>query len=441
MLPLRLLDRAAGNKENESVAKLLEYQGKELFRRCGISTPISQLVKDVNCACAAAREIGYPVVVKAQVYSGKRGHAGGVRIVNTESELVAAASELLASKIHGLQVESLLIEQKVEIKQEIYVSVAADPSARSPVIIVCADGGIDIEETVRTNPEAVLRAHVDILRGLYIYDALNVLRNAPGITSREKVAVAQVICRLYEVYRTFDCKLAEINPLAITDDGAIALDARIDIDGDAVSRQADIGIELAEEAGDRSATLLEQIAATIDDQDHRGTVHFVQIDPDLSYAREQNKVPFGFDCVGAGASLTMMDELVPLGYHPVNFCDSSGNPVGSKLYRITKVIFSQPGIEGYVFVSCISSQQLDNTARGMIKALKEMYPETHGQPNIPTVLTFRGAWDEDAIKLLADHKISEGQWVRVLGRNSGEQDAAEAFHELYQEWKKAERRS
>jgi len=400
------------------------------------------VVRSVTEAQEAAREIGYPVVVKTQVYSGKRGKAGGVRITGDEPELTAVVSEMLSSKISskiwGLPVDTLLIEEKLEIRHEIYVGITADPGTRSPVMIVCAHGGVDIEETAQTDPEALLKLPVDILRGVYIYEALDLLRHVPDLTSREKLGVARIVCSLYEIYRRHDCKLVEINPLALTglpDKGVIALDARVDIDGDAISRQAELSIEMAEEAGDRSATLLEQIAGTIDRQDHRGTVHFVQIDPDLSYAREHNWIPFGFDCVGAGASLTMMDELVPLGFYPVNFCDSSGNPVGSKLYRITKVIFSQPGIEGYVFVSCVSSQQLDNTARGIIKALQELYPETGGQPNIPTVLAFRGAWDEDAIDLLASHGISAGRWVRVMGRDATEQDVAEVFRTLYEEWK------
>ncbi len=417
------------------MARLLEYQGKEIFRRFKIPTPDGRAVRSIAEAQEAAREIGYPVVVKAQVYSGKRGKAGGVRVVSDETELTAAVSEMLPSRVRGLPVDALLIEQKIEVRQEIYVGITADPSTRSPVVVVCADGGVDIEEVAQTNPEVLLKLHVDILRGVYIYDALNLLRPVPGMTSREKLGIARILCHLYALYRKHDCKLVEINPLALTADGLIALDARVDVDGDAISRQTELNIEMAEEAGDRSATLLEQIAGTIDRQDHRGTVHFVQIDPDLSYTREHNRIPFGFDCVGAGASLTMMDELVPLGFYPVNFCDSSGNPVGSKLYRITRVIFSQPGIEGYVFVSCISSQQLDNTARGIIKALKELYPETGGQPNIPTVLAFRGAWDEDAIKHLADHGISAGRWVRVMGRDATEQDVAEAFRTLHEEWK------
>lgn len=417
------------------MAKLLEHQGKEIFSRFKIPIPKSQLSGSVKEAQRAAQEIGYPVVVKAQVFAGKRGHAGGVRIVENEEELTTAAEDILSTSIHGLDVSYLLIEKKMDVKQELYVGITADPIKRSPVILVCTKGGVDIEEVARDDPQAIQKLNVDILRGIYSYDALNLLRNVDNLSSKEKFGVARIICSLYEIYRAYDCKLAEINPLGVCGEGIIALDARIDIDGDALGRHAELGIDHAEEAGNRSSTLLEQIASTIDEGDHRGTVHFVQVDPDLAYIHQENLIPFGFDCVGAGASLTMMDELVPMGFYPVNFCDSSGNPVGSKLYRITKVIFSQPGIQGYVFVSCVSSQQLDNTARGIIKALKEMYPDTDGQPNIPTVLAFRGAWDSDAIKMLADHKISAGRWVRVLGRNATEHEAAAIFNQLYQEWR------
>jgi succinyl-CoA synthetase beta subunit len=412
----------------------LEYQAKDVLRRFDIPTPDGQVVRTLGEARDAAAQIGYPVMVKAQIRSGKRGKSGGVRPVADQVELTAVVSEMLDATIQGLPVDTLLIEQRIEIAQEIYVGVTADPGSRSPILILCAEGGVDIEETARENPQAVRMLPVDVLRGVFPYEALNLATAIDDLTSRQKLRVARILCRLYEAYRTHDCKLVEINPLALTPQGLIALDARVDIDGDALERQTELDLDLAEEAGSRSATLLEEIAATIDERDHRGTVHFVQIDPDLSYARERGLIPFGFDCVGAGASLTTMDELVPLGFYPVNFCDSSGNPVGSKLYRVTKLIFSQPGIQGYVFVSCVSSQQLDNTARGIIKALKELYPETRGQPNIPTVLSFRGAWDEDALRLLADHGISEGRWVQVLGRDTTERDAALAFAHLHGEW-------
>jgi succinyl-CoA synthetase beta subunit len=417
------------------VAKLLEHQGKDLLRQAGISTPAGCLVYDLEEARAAAAELGYPVMVKAQIYAGKRGKAGGIRPAACEEELLQVAADMFSCSIRGHSVTALLLEQQVQIDQELYVGVAADPAARAPALMVCESGGMEIEEVVAGRPEALHKWPVDILRGVQIYDALNLLRALDGISSKQKLDLARVLCQMYDVYRRYDCKLLEINPLALTPNGVVALDARLDIDGDALGRQAGLGMDVAEEAGDRRSTLLEQIAGTIDAGDHRGTVHFVQIDPDLSFCREQQYVPVGFDCVGAGVSLTLMDELVPLGYYPVNFCDSSGNPVASKLYRITKVIFSQPGIEGYVFESCVSSQQLDNTARGIIKALKELYPGTGGQPNVPTVLAFRGAWDSDAIKLLGDHGISAGRWVRVLGRGATERDVAHAFHTLHGEWK------
>jgi len=419
------------------LARLLEYQGKDIFSRFKIPTPKGKVVRRLEEAKAAADDIGYPLVVKAQVYAGKRAKSGGIRIVNDDNELLSAVPVMLSSTVRGLPTDTLLVEEKVDVKREIYVGVTADPSSRTPVVIVCGEGGVDIEEMAQQRPDALLKFYVDILRGMHVYDALNLLRSVPGISSQERLAVARVICSLYALYRHHDCKLAEINPLALATDRVVALDSRVDIDDDAVSRQAGLNIEMAEEAGNRSATVLERVAGSIDHNDHRGTVHFVQIDPDLSYIREHNMTPIGFDCVGAGASLAMMDELVPLGFYPVDFCDTSGNPVGSKLYRITRIIFSQPGIEGYVFLSCISSQQLDNTARGIIKALKEIYVESGGQPNIPSVLAFRGAWDEDAIKLLADHGIMGGRWVRVLGRDATERSTAETFAALHREWKAA----
>ena len=417
------------------MARLLEYQGKALFRRKGIPVPDGRAVQSVEEALSVVDELGFPVVVKAQVYAGGRGKAGAILFAEDRDSLTQVVRELLAKRIHGAPIRELLIEKKAEIEQELYVGVTSDPSTRQPVAIFSAKGGVDVEQTADEEAAAVFTMPIDIMRGFYYYDALNLLRRDWQLDSRRMFAVANLYTNLYRVYREYDCKLAEINPLALTADGPVAVDARVDVDDDALARQTTLDLEVAEEAGERAATALEVAAGTIDENDHRGSVHFVQIDPDGSYAQAEGKVPIGFDCVGAGTSLTTMDELVPLGYYPINFCDSSGNPVGSKLYRITKVIMAQPQIEGYVFVSCVSSQQLDNTARGIIKAFKELYPSTGGQPNIPCVLVFRGAWDDVAIDLFEQHGISDGRWVRVLGRDTAEIEAAEVFDALYKEWK------
>jgi succinyl-CoA synthetase beta subunit len=417
------------------MARLLEYQGKALFKREGIPVPEGRVVRSLDEAQTAAEEMGFPLAVKAQTFSGGRGKAGAILFAGNQESLVEAVKQLLGKAIHASPAKELLIERKADVVKELYMAVTADPSTRGPVAIFSLHGGVDIEETARMEPAAVLSMPIDILRGLYYFDGLNLVRQAEGLASRQMLTLANVYASLYQVYREFDCKLAEINPLALIEGGAVALDARVDIDDDALARQPSLDLEVAEEAGERAATPLEIAAGTIDEDDHRGSVHFVQIDPDASYARAEGRVPIGFDCVGAGTSLTTMDELVPLGYYPVNFCDSSGNPVGSKLYRITKVIMSQPQIEGYVFVSCVSSQQLDNTARGIIKAFKELYPSTGGQPNIPSVLVFRGAWDDVALDLFGEHGITDGRWIRVLGRDTTEKEAAVIFDDLYKEWR------
>lgn len=417
------------------MARLLEHQGKALFRRKGIPVPEGRVVYSPEEAVSLIESLSFPVAVKAQVHSGGRGKAGAIIFADDRDSLVQAVEKLLETRVHGAPVEGVLIEKKAEVENEFYVAVTADPSNRQPVAIFSAKGGVDVEETAQEQASAIFSVPIDILRGFYYYDALNLLRQAWQLDSRQMFAVANIYTSLYNVYREFDCKLAEINPLALTTDGVLALDARVDVDDDALGRQTSLHVEVAEEAGERAATPLEIAAGTIDDNDHRGSVHFVQIDPDASYTRAEGKVPIGFDCVGAGTSLTTMDELVPLGYYPINFCDTSGNPVGSKLYRITKVIMSQPQIEGYVFVSCVSSQQLDNTARGIIKAFQELYPSTGGQPNIPCVLVFRGAWDDVAIDLFKRHGISDGRWIKVLGRDTAEIEAAKIFDALYKEWK------
>jgi succinyl-CoA synthetase beta subunit len=418
------------------MARLLECQGKALFKRKGIPVPEGRLVQSVGEAKKVVDELGFPVAIKAQVLSGRRGKAGGILFGDDEQSLSQAVKGLLGKHIEGSPVEELLIEQKAEVRRELYMAVTADPSTRQPVGILSPKGGVDIEETAQTEPAAIFTTPIDILRGFYYYDAMNLLRLVQDLGGREMLTLANLFTRLYQVYREYDCKLAEINPLALTDEGPMALDARVDIDDDALSRQTTLDIDFAEEAGERAATLLEIAAATIDEDDHRGTVHFVQTDPDASYARTTGKIPIGLDAVGAGTGLTIMDELVPLGYYPINFCDSSGNPVGSKFYRITKVILSQPQIEGYLFVSCVSSQQLDNAARGLIKALKELYPQTGGQPNIPCVVLFRGGWDDVAVDLFQQHSITDGRWIRVLGRDTTEKETSEIFDALYKEWKK-----
>lgn len=412
------------------MVKLYEYEGKSIFKENNIPIPRGIMVEDPEAARQAAEEIGFPVTLKGQVYSGKRGKGGGILFADGVEETEALARELFGKKINNLSIEKLLVEEKMNIQQEYYASVMSNPNTRKPVVIFSKAGGMDVEETFEQN---VAYYDVDITRGFRSYDALNLLRKL-GFSGKELLALSSFLVKLYDIYRRYDCKLVEVNPLALTDKGFVALDSKVEIDDDAIYRQSGLNLAPGEDVGSREPTKLELMAGEIDHNDHRGSAHFVQIDPDGSYCKEIGKIPIGFDGVGTGVALVMMDELVPLGFYPVNFCDTSGNPTASKLYRITKIIFAQENIEGYVFISCISSQQLDNTARGIIKALKEIYPDTGGCPDIPCLFVFRGAWDDVALKLFKDHGLADCEWVEVYGRDVTEKDAAVKFAELYKKW-------
>jgi succinyl-CoA synthetase beta subunit len=412
------------------MARLTEHAAKGLLRAAGLAVPRGALADTAEAAVAAASDIGYPVALKAQILAGGRGLAGGIRFAEDAATAHREADALLGASIHGHRVEQLRVEQRARILRELYVAVMSDPSQRAPAIIVSLEGGVAIEAA--SHGAGTVVGRVDVLRGAPPYWCLELIEalDLPGPTL---AALAGVMSRLYRVYRQYDCTLAEINPLAVTEKGLLALDARIALDDDALFRHPELGVARSQEVSERAPTALELAAAAIDAEDHRGSAHFVQIDPDGSLARQQGKISIGFDGVGTGVSMAVMDELVPLGFLPMNFCDTSGNPTASKLYRATRIILSQPGIEGYVFASCLSSQQLDNTARGIIKAFLEIFPA--GQPDIPCVLCFRGAWDETALALMETHGIARSPWVRLLGRDATESEVAQSFAELHRTWR------
>lgn len=417
------------------MARLYEFQGKEFFNRYGIPVPTGRVVISEEEAKQAFNEIGGPVMIKAQVLSGGRGKAGLIRSAPSAADAMGVTKDLLGRRIGQNLIEKLLIEEKLTIDHEFYLGITADPSKRQIVLLFSPGGGMTVEETA-LDEGGLYKTYINVLKGISENEIIPFLKEATGWSDgTELEALASIGLRLYKLYRDLDCRLAEINPLVLSPGGFFAADARVDLDDDALFiRHKELGMEAVEEAGGRPPTPLELAAGKIDEDDHRGSVHFVQIDPDGSISRQRGGIPIGFDCVGTGTSLTTLDELSEFGYFPLNFADTSGNPTGSKMYRITKIILSQPGIEGYLFVSCVSSQQLDNTARGIIKALKEFFPETEGRPSIPMALCFRGAWDETAIRLFEQQGISKSPYVKLLGRDSTEREVVEVFDAVYKKW-------
>ena len=412
------------------MARLLEFEAKDLLRKAGIPVPPGGVALTPQEALAAAEKIGFPIVLKAQVPVGKRGKAGGILFADNAAEALTHARELFGKDIYGFAVSKILVERKLEIHKEHYLAVLSNPASKTPTLIFSQNGGMDVEE--HTGGEGVATYNIDLLQGLRPYMAMDMLKGA-GVSGRALPALAKMAVQLFDIYRKNDCLLAEINPVAMTPAGPLAADARISVDDDALFRHPELGLDEGGEVGDRPRTQIEKVAALIDAHDHRGSTHFVQIDPDGALAAAGGKISIGFDGVGTGVSLAAMDELVPLGFLPRNFCDTSGNPTASKMYRITKVILAQPDIEGYVFISCLSSQQLDNTARGIVKAFLEIYPDK--MPNVPCVFCFRGAWDETALAMFDQHGLTQSPYVQLLGRDATERDVATAFRDLHTRWR------
>jgi succinyl-CoA synthetase beta subunit len=187
------------------MARLLEYQGKALFRRKGIPVPDGRAVQSAEEALSVVDELGFPVVVKAQVHAGGRGKSGAILFAEDRDSLTQAVRELLAKRIHGAPVQELLIEKKADIERELYVAITADPSTRQPVAIFSAKGGVDVEQTADEEASAVFTMPIDIMRGFYYYDALNLLRRDWQLDSRRMFAVANLYTNLYRVYREYDC--------------------------------------------------------------------------------------------------------------------------------------------------------------------------------------------------------------------------------------------
>ena len=215
---------------------LLEYQGKQLFARHGLRVSDGQAVTTVEDAVAAANEVGYPVVVKAQVLIGGRGKAGGVKLADDEAQAREHAGNILGLDIHGHIVRKLWIEHASDIATEYYASVLLDRAAKQPLVMFSTEGGVDIEEVAERTPEKLVRHHVDSLKGLSREEALQIATE--GKADADVIdGVADALVALYEVWIQEDATLAEINPLIVTPDRTVkALDAKVSLDGNALYR-------------------------------------------------------------------------------------------------------------------------------------------------------------------------------------------------------------
>jgi succinyl-CoA synthetase beta subunit len=377
------------------MAKLFEYQAKEILRNAGVPVPRGLVTDSPADAEAAARELGCPVVVKAQAWVTGRAGLGGIRFAETPKEAALAAKAILGLSLKGFRVRKVLVEEKLEIERECFAGVIVDDAERKPLLIVSSRGGSGIEEIAREHPDAVTRKHIDVVTGLLDYTARNLLRSV-GFAGEDQMKFGDLLVKLWTAARGAEARAAEVNPVVKTKDGRwLAADCHMTIDDYAVFRHPELGIEIAREF-DRPATELEKIAYNVEADDYRGTFYFIQ----LATGFGPGEGYIGFHGAGGGGSMMSMDAALNQGFKLANFCDTSGNPPASKVYRAAKIILNQGPIEAYFGSgSGVASQEQFHSARGLVKAFREAWID------IPAVVRLGGNSEDKAVEILTTQTV------------------------------------
>jgi len=402
------------------VAKLYEYQSKKLLKEGGIRIPEGEVAFSSSEARDIAEKIGKTVVLKIQVWLTGRASFGGIQFADTPQEAEDKARQMLGMKVKNYVIDRILVEEKLKIKSEYFAGLVMDDTLKCPLLIFSSLGGTGIEEIARLHPEKIFKLPVDVSAGLREYEARNLIRKA-GLTGNPMIYLAELLMKLYKVARAKDARSAEINPLVLTEDDLVyAADCHLVIDDYAVFRHPELGIEVAREF-DRPPTELEKIAYKVEEKDYRGTFYFFQM---VEKIPEGEKY-IGFNGAGGGGSMMSMDAVLNKGFKLANYCDTSGNPPASKVYRAAKIILSQPGILGYFASgSGMASQEQYHSARGLVKAFAEE------KINIPAVIRLGGNYEEEAIRILNTYLKDLSANVEGYGRADSPEFCAERMEEL-----------
>ena len=348
-----------------------EHAAKPLLAAAGIAVPASQPARTPEAAAAAQKALG-PVVVKAQVPTGKRGKAGGIRKADTPEQTRAAAEAILGMTIDGHRVESVLVESRADIKREFYAAVMNDPASKGPLVLFSTLGGMDIEEAAAKDASAIRRAAVDIRDG---FDAKAARAMLKGLDLGGKDAqVADVLVRLYQVYRDNDAELIEINPLAVTGDGRmVALDCKFVMDDSAVKRHE----ELAKKGTPEKVTGLEAKGRALG-------LRYIELDGDV-----------GVLANGAGLTMTTMDVVCHHGGKPANFLE-----IGGEAYTQAKpaleLVLANPNVRSLVINFCGAFARTDVMTEGVLTALDAI------KPKLPIHWSVHGTGDVEARAMLKE---------------------------------------
>jgi len=329
---------------------LLEHEGKRLFAAAGLPVLPSLLVNTPTEARRAAEQLGPHVCVKAQVKTGGRGKAGGIRVCGSADEVEAAAAEILATTIRGHEVEAVLIERAVDVARELYLSVTVSREVRSPLLIFAREGGVDIEELARRAPDAILRRPIDPLLGLLEYqvrdvvDAAHFIPGQPGGTGVGKV-LAEACRALWKLYHDRDATLVEVNPLVLTGAGElVCLDSKVTIDDNALFRHGDMTPDPPEDAREAKA--------------RAAGLAFVPLSGDIGVIGN-----------GAGLVMSTIDQIEASGGTAADFCDIGGGARSEVAQAALEAMFAGPPVAAVLVNIFGGITRCEDVAKGLVDAI------------------------------------------------------------------------
>jgi succinyl-CoA synthetase beta subunit len=352
--------------------KLHEYQSKRLFAEFGVPIPQGDVATTPTEAQRVAEELGGPVVIKSQVLVGGRGKAGGIKLASTPTEAFEVATKILGLEIKGLTVKKVLIDQASEIKKEIYLGIVIDRTARRVVMMASAEGGVEIEQVARDNPEAIIRVSIDPFLGLRGYQA-NQIAMGIGLPREQFRAFAKIASGLYQAFQAYDASLAEINPLIVDGDGELlAVDGKMLIDDNALFRHRDL------------AKLRDVDEETESEREARlAGLSYVELDGEI-----------GCMVNGAGLAMTTMDLTKLFGGSPANFLDIGGGAQAEKVTTALRLILADPNVKAVLFNIFGGITRCDEVAKGILAALDEV------KPNVPMVARLVGTNEDEGRAIL-----------------------------------------
>jgi succinyl-CoA synthetase beta subunit len=353
---------------------LLEYQGKQLFARHDIPVPEGRHARSVDEAVAAATEIGFPCVIKAQVKIGGRGKAGGIKVAGNEDEAREHAGAILGMDIRGFTVHELWVEQASEIEAEYYASIIFDRSAKQPLIMLSTRGGMDIEAVAEESPDAIATLHVDPLLGFQDFHGRRLAFEA-GVDGDLVRSVGAFLHRLYGTFVSEEAMLVEVNPLIVTPKRDVAaLDAKVTLDDNALMRHPD-NAQLRDPSAEDPQ---EQMAK------ERGLT-YVKLDGDIGILGN-----------GAGLVMSTLDVVTQYGGKPANFLDAGGGSKAEAITSAVEVILSNPSVKAVLFNIFGGITRCDEVANGLVEAFHQI------EPSVPFVVRLDGTNDAEGRRILAE---------------------------------------